>query len=358
MPTLSRTILGVLLLATLTAAAPVVMVHQSGPEVLTIDGDTVVRIAESTPDATVQVVAGADGVYRREVGGDWRRTGESPAAGRIVFAAGNPDLALNGDHAPCLRGGESTPLSRTEDGGATWTAVEGVADIRPLAIWSETGVALGSSCGGFMLSTDSGLTWSGFDAAEQGFEITAFAVVADGSGSEGATVLFGETSEGGSSRLRTLDLADPTAPIVSEGLRDYYGLGALAGSGDTLVLAAIDGVWISQDAGLTWERNANGLDDVVVEEDPAQGGLPADVAIDEVGLFSIAFVPGTVDGLVVGTAIGVFRTDATASAWSRLDGFDGRVDQVAVRDGDERLLVASNERIFEIRLDSADGAGQ
>lgn len=358
MPKLSRAILGTMLVALVSVGAPVPSASQSMSGALSIEGDAVERIGESTPDATAQVVAGADGVYRREVGGDWRRSGESPAAGRIVFAAGDPDLALNGDHAPCLRGGESTPLSRTEDGGATWTAVEGMADVRPLAIWSETGVALGSSCGGFMLSTDRGVTWSGFDAAEQGFEITAFAAVADGSGSEGATVLFGETSEGGSSRLRTLDLADPTAPIVSGGLRDYYGLGALAGSGDTFVLAAIDGVWISHDAGLAWERNANGLDDVVLDEDPAQVGLPADVIMDEVGLFSIAFVPGTADGLVVGTAIGVFRTEATDSAWSRLDRFDGPVDQVAARDGDERLLVASNERVVEIRLDGADGVGQ
>lgn len=350
---LSRILLGIMLVRLVMPGATVASASQAGPEALTIDGDTAVRIGASTPDATVQVVAGTDGVYRREAGGDWRRTGASPVAGRIVFAASEPDLALNGDHARCLRGGESTPLSRTEDGGATWTVVEGVTDVRPLAIWADTGVVLGSSCDGFLISLDRGLTWSPIDGAEPGFEITAFAVVAEPSGTP--VILFGETSEGGSSRLRRLDLADPGAPLVSGSLREYYGLAGLAASGDAYAIAAIDGVWISSNAGATWRRSAEGLEEVVLAEDPVEAGLPADVAMDEIGLFAIAFLAGPDDGLVVGTAKGVYARKSLDGAWHGVEGLQGRIDQVVITMGDDRLLLTSNDTVYEITLDAVMG---
>ena len=345
-----------MLIVAFPAGIPPAVAHPSGAMAVSIDGDAAVRVASSTPDASVQVVAGSDGLYRREPEGDWVRTGDAPGPGRIAFAAGDSDLALSGDHAPCLRGGVATDLMRTDDGGTTWAVVDGVQDVRPLAIWADTGVALGSSCGGFMLSTDNGLTWSEIDDAEPGFEITGFAVVAEPSGSEGPVVLFGETSEGGSSRLRQLDLGSPTAPIVTDGLRDYYGLAGLAGSGETYVIAAIDGVWISIDTGATWERRAEGLEDVVLEGDPAQVGLPADVQIDQVGLFSIAFLPGSDRGLAVGSANGLYLTEALEDAWTQVEGIDGRIDQVGVTDGDERLLIASGDTVSEVTLEPASGS--
>lgn len=351
MKEISRAMIVAMLVAALPAWLPSASAHQSEVTAVSIEGDAAARIAVSTPDAAVQIVAGADGLYRRESGEEWVRTGDAPDAGTIVFAAGDPDLALNGDHAPCLRGGETTPLSRTEDGGATWTVVEGVADVRPLAIWAVTGVALGSSCSGFMLSTDSGLTWSGIDAVEPGFEVTAFTVVPEPFGSEGPVVLFGETSEGGSSRLRQLDLADPAAPVVSEGLRDYYALAGLAASGDTFVIAAMDGVWISIDAGSTWNRSAEGLEDVVLDEDPAQVGLPADVDINQVGLFSVAFLSGADNRLVVGSANGLYLTETLDGAWTKVQGIDGQVERVVVTDGDERLLIASSDSVCEVILE-------
>ena len=330
---------------------PSVLAQEIPAQAVSIDGDHATRIATSSPDATAQAVAGDTDFYRRDAGQDWMRTGEAPGEGVVVFAADDPDLALTGDHPPCLRGGEATALTRTEDGGVNWTAVDGATQIRPLAVWAETGVAIGSSCAGFMLSTDRGLTWSGIDAVEPGFEITAFAVVGEPTGTSGPVILFGETSEGGSSRLRTVDLTDPSGPIVSGVLREYYGVAGLAGRGDSFAVAAIDGVWASVDAGHTWTRTADGLDAVVLAEDPAVAGLPANVAMDEIGLFAIVFLPGTEGGLAVGSAAGLYLSQSAGAVWVAAGGIAARVDQVVVAEGDNRLLLRSNDTVLEITLD-------
>lgn len=353
MKKMSRALFVVIIVALTPSWLSVARAHPVEVTAISIEGDAAIRVATSTPEAMVQIVAGTDGLYRRAPGEDWVQTGDAPGAGDIIFAAGEPDLALTGDHAPCLRGGESTELMRTEDGGATWNVVEGVADVRPLAIWSDTGVALGSSCAGFMLSTDRGLTWSETEGAEPGFEITAFTVVSEPSGSDGPVVLFGETSEGGSSRLRQMDLGDPAAPVVSDGLRDYYALAGLAASGDTFVMAELDGVWISTDTGATWNRSAEGLEDVVLEGDPAQVGLPADVDINQYGLYSVAFLPTADRGLIVGSANGLYMTEALDGAWTRIDGVAGQVDRVVIADGDGRVLAVVDDAVFDVALEPA-----
>lgn len=346
------TLLLAILIAAGTGPLPPSLAQETGATVVSIDGDAAMRIATSMPDATVQIVAGDAGLYRRGAGEDWTRTGDAPSDnGAIVFAADDPDLALSGDHAPCLRGGDAIQLTRTADGGQTWTLVDGATDIRPLAVWAESGVAIGSSCSGFMLSTDRGMTWSGMNVVEPGFEITAFAVVAEPEGTDGPVVLFGETSEGGSSQFRTLNLAEPTAPVVSGALRDYYGVAGLCGSGALYVIAAIDGVWLSTDAGLTWTRTAEGLETVVLEDDPAQVGIPADVAMDQVGLLAIAFLPGNDGGLAVGSANGLLVSRAPGEAWTSAGEVKGRVDQVVASEGDNRLLLRSNDAVLETTLE-------
>ena len=340
----------VILSAACAGLPPSVLAQATQAAVVSIDGDVATRIATSTSDATVQVVTGSDGLYRRETGKEWIRTGTAPGDGAIVFAADDPNLMLSGDHPPCLRGGDATSLSRTEDGGESWTTLAGATGIRPLAVWADTGIAIGSSCAGFMLSTDTGQTWAAIEAAEPGFEITSSAVVAEPVGTDGPVVLFGETSDGGSSRLRVLDLADPDAPIASGVLRDYYGVAALAGRVDSIALAAIDGVWISADGGASWTRSAEGLEALVLAEDPSVSGLPAGVAMDQIGLFAVTFLPGTEGGLAVGSARGLYLSQPSDGAWAAAGDIAARVDQIGVSGGDNRFLVRSGDVVYEVTL--------
>ncbi len=344
-----------LALIALFAMAPLTLLRdslQSGwsPAPLVIEGDAITRLATSSPEATSQVVAG-EGIYSREADGTWTRTGDSPDAGSIVVAADDPRLLLSGEHPPCLRGGATAPLQRSEDGGATWDTVSGVSELRPLAIWSESGIALGATCSGMMLSTDSGVTWSDLAGIEPGYEITAFATVAsEGSEEEsgGPAVLFGMTSEGGTSRLYRLDLHDPTAPELSEPLLEYWAVGGLAARGETYVLAAADGVWVSDNAGADWQRSAEGLEEVVLEEDPNQAGLPADVEPGSFGLLSVAFLTQDEDALVVGSADGLYSTESPDASWTLLGGTSGEIEQLSVVPDSGSILYAHDDTVFEI----------
>lgn len=348
-----------LVLTALLVAAPLTATGASAqpsesPSALTIEGDAITRLASSSPEATSQVVVGR-GVHSREAGGDWSRTGDAPGSGAIVFAADDPGLLLNGDHAPCLRGGTAAPLERSEDGGATWEPVEGIEGLRPLVVWSDSGIALGATCSGMMLSTDAGKTWSALAGIEAGYEITAFASIASEDGSGGPSVLFGMTSEGGTSRLYRLDLSDPADPTLSEPLREYWAIAGIAARGDLYVLAAADGVWVSEDAGRSWERSADGLDDVTLEEDPSQAGLPADVEPGSFGLFAAAFLGADNDALVVGSANGMYTATSPAGPWAPLDGSTGEIRQIdALLDADP-VLFAADDSVFEVPAPDTSG---
>lgn len=316
------------------------------PATLTIEGDSITRLASTSPEAMSRVVVGK-GTYAMDTGSDWSRTGDAPGDGSIVFAADDPALLLNGDHPPCLRGGAAAPLVRSVDGGADWEPVAGTEGLRPLVVWSESGIALGATCSGMMLSTDAGETWSDLAGIEAGYQITAFATIASENATDGPSVLFGMTSEGGTSRLYRLDFGDSAEPLLSDPLREYWAIGGIAARDDLYVLAAADGVWVSGDAGGSWERSAEGLDDVILEQDPSQVGLPADVQPGSFGLFAAAFLSADGDAMVVGSANGAYTAESPAGPWAPIQGSTGEIRQIdAVLDSDT-VLYAVDDMVFE-----------
>jgi hypothetical protein len=183
--------------------------------------------------------------------------------------------------------------------------------VKPLAIASEAGLVGGASCQGFVISTDMGETWSVVDDDLLGLEVTAFSV-AEG---EQHVVLVGLTGEGGTGRLYRVDLSNPAAPKVSEPLREYWGLGAVAGTGDTYYLATVAGLAVSTDAGLNWVVERTGLEDVTLALDPVTEGLPADYEQDTYGLFAIQLLDGT--PALLGAQTGVFES-SDGSSWKPL----------------------------------------
>lgn len=342
----------IFVLIVLLTAAPLAAISTSaqspdGPAALTIEGDPITRLASSSPEATSQVVVG-QGVYARDAGAAWSQTGDAPGAGTIVFAADDPELLLKGDHPPCLRGGAAAPLERSEDGGGVWEPVNGIEGLRPLVVWSESGIALGATCTGMMLSTDAGETWSDLAGIDAGYEITALATIASEDDTDGPSVLFGMTSEGGTSRLYRLDLSDPANPELSEPLREYWAIAGIAARGDLYVLAAANGVWVSEDAGGSWERSADGLNDVILEQDPSQAGLPADVEPGSFGLFAAAFLSADSEALVVGSANGLYTADSPAGPWAPIPGSTGEIRQIDASLDADSVLYAADDMVFEV----------
>ncbi len=324
---------------------------QAAVDRIVIDGDSVSRIVSMPSGTDALRVAGEDGLYESTESG-WSKVGPAPPPGALVSGGPESGPILAGDHEPCGRGGSSIPLQRSDDDGQTWSAVDGAAGYRPLLLWPDTGLALASSCLGLHVSLDEGLTWSPVEGIEPGWEVTSFAAVPqmDGGGPVG---LVGLTGEGGTSYLRSIDFTDPAAPVVSEDLRTYYAIGSLAGIDDTYVLAVFDGAWISDDAGATWEQYRTGLEDVTLERDPAEFGLPVDLDPANYGLSAVALLPPERPGLFVGSADGLYMSSEDGSRWDRIEGTGGRVTDIAVSGDGALLLYATDEGIFRIDITSA-----
>lgn len=333
------------LIVTLAQGAHTIQVV-AGP--VTIEGDPITRLVATPHGDDRMLVAGESGLYL-QAGETWESVAPAPPPGRVVSAGADSDVLLAGDHEACLRGGSSLPLQRSSDGGQTWEAVEGAAGFRPLAIWPERNLALASSCLGLHVSLDGGLTWNPVEGIEPGWEVTSFAV-APRADDSGPVVLVGLTGEGGTSYLRSIDFTDAMAPVVSSDLRIYYAIGGLAGEDDTYVLAAMDGVWISNDAGMTWERSAEGLKDVVLDQDPAEFGFPADIDPSAYGLFAVALLPGERAGIVAGSVDGLYISYDDSPGWSRIEGASGRVNEIAVNSEGTLLLYATDEGVFRIDI--------
>jgi len=316
-----------------------------------IDGDTVARIVSSSTGSDMLRVAGKDGMYE-SMGSGWSRIAPPPPPGKLVGGGAESGLMMAGDHEPCGRGGSSVALQRSSDDGQTWSAVDGATGYRPLTIWPDRDLALASSCLGLHGSLDGGLTWNPVEGIEPGWEVTSFAAVPQVD-EGGPVVLVGLTGEGGTSYLRSVDFTDPAAPVVSSDLRTYYAIGGLAGEGDTYVLAAMDGVWISDDAGASWERSADGLQDVILERDPAEFGFPADLDPSQYGLSSVALLPGERPGIVVGSVDGLYSSYDDRPGWSRIEGASGRVTDIVTSGDGAMLLYATEEGVFRIDISAS-----
>jgi len=318
----------------------------AGP--IDVEGDTASRIVASLAGDDTLLVAGDEGLYERTESG-WSMIAPAPPPGELVSGGAGSGLLLAGDHEPCGRGGSSLVLQRSTDGGETWQAVDGAAGYRPLAIWPDRGLALASSCLGLHLSHDAGLTWGPVAGIEPGWEITAFAAVPR-AGDNGPVVLVSLTGEGGTSYLRSIDFSDPSMPMVSPDLRTYYAIGGLAGEGDTFVLAAMDGVWVSEDAGATWERSADGLDTVVLERDPAEFGFPPDLDPSAYGLTSVVFFPGETIDLLAGSVDGLYSRSVETGEWSHIGGTSGRVTGLLVANDGSLVVYETDEGVSQVKI--------
>lgn len=347
--------IGSVLVIVLTLAVALVQddyTTQASVGPIVVDGDTATRIVATHPGNDSVMIAGASGLYAND-GSGWATIGPVPPAGHIAATGDGAELLLAGDHSHCMLGGPGTPLHRSDDAGQTWAPVPGSLDFRPIAIWAEPAIALASSCAGLQMSFDGGMTWSPLPGIEPGWDLTAFAEIPQSDGS-GPFVLVGLTSEGGTSYLRSIDLSDPLAPVVSADLRMYYGLGGLTGADDTRVLAAMDGVWTSEDQGSTWSRSAEGLESVVLEQDPAQFGFPEDLDPRGYGLFTASLLQMEPPGIVVGSVDGLYTSHAVGGGWSRMDGTAGRVHEIAVSDHGSLLVYATDDGVFQVDFTTTD----
>lgn len=322
-----------------------------------VDGDALVSLVPAPPGAPALFAVGEQGGYRGTPdGASWVRAGDAPPEGRLVAAVDDGQTLLAGDHPPCARGDPATvPLHRSTDGGATWRPVAGVVGLRPLAVWSGAGVALGAGCAGLAISGDGGLTWERAPLTEANLDPTAFAPFAERDRIGGLLV---GTGEGGTSQLWSVDLTDPDRPLLGDPLLEFWGLGALAAQGETRSVGSAVGVAVSRDDGHTWTTSRDGLEIVTVDGDPRTEGLSEDELRRPFGISAIALDPGDEERLAAGTADGLFVSADGGATWSGVDGITGEVPVVVVL-ADGAVLaqtLAGVVRVGPVRSDATPSA--
>ncbi len=318
---------------------------------LTVDGDPIVTLVPAPAGAETIYVVGRVGLYRTSDGGEtWEPAGPPPPPGRLVAAQDSPLILLAGSRPPCARGGgDDVNLSRSEDGGATWQPISGEIGVEPLAIWREAELAVAAGCAGLRISRDTGRIWADLPILPPGSEVTAFAPLATGDAAQ-PSALLATTSEGGTSRLFHLDLADTANPALSDPLIEYWGLGSLTGSEERYVLGAATGVWISTDQGATWARHRNGLEPVTISVDPlvATEPIPDEELQRGFGIDAVAADPASPDGLYAGTINGLFASEDAGATWQRVEGVDGRVTTLVLAPEAVQLFAQTSEGVVVV----------
>ncbi|MEA2527752.1 MAG: hypothetical protein QOF73_4979 [Thermomicrobiales bacterium] len=328
-----------------SSAAPMLQATPVVFGALVVDGDPIVSLVPTPPDASAIYAIGKEGLYRTDDGAEsWRRVGPLPPTGHVVAAVDDPLLLLAGNRPACARAeGDNLPLNRSEDGGATWQEVPGLVDAQPLAIWRGASLALAASCSGLQLSTDAGKTWRAAPLTDPNYDISSFAVVS-GTDQSRRTALVGATSEGGTNRIWLLDLSDPSQPTSDGILADLFGLDGLAGH-DRLYLAGVaNGVLISTDEGDTWRRSRRGLEEVTVSVDPLTDVIPK--AERGRGITAVALDPTQPNHLYAGTGDGLYESLDEGDSWHRVPGVEGRIDELVLAPGGGRLLVQTDAGVF------------
>nr|MDQ3045247.1 cupredoxin domain-containing protein [Chloroflexota bacterium] len=137
---------------------------------------------------------------------------------------------------------------------------------------------------------------------------------------------------------------------VGDVLREFWGLGALAGRGDIYLLGAADGVWISIDAGQEWTQRRVGLEEVTLSADPLTGPLLEDELARGFGIFTVGMLVEQQNHLYAGTIGGLFESVDAGATWARVNGIEGKVSVMVLAEAAARVLVQTEVGVWTIPI--------
>ena len=276
---------------------------------------------------SISYAVGAGGIFRLE--GTSATPIEGTPGGVELVALGDGKLVA-GRGSSCMMDGSTAPLRYSRDGGRTWADAMG-----PTGRGFPASPRLGRGddvfalyCAGVLWSADGGRTFVPVPPlSPPNFEPRDLALSPDG-----ATAYVSTNSEGGTLQVYRSTKSGPTwgaAAKIDEG----WGLGALAVAPDgKLYLGTARGVRVSTDRGATWQAVPRaGLEDELIEGDPAQGSLSTS---DErkmrngIGINDLVLAGRD---LVAATQHGIYRL--AGGRWARWSDIEGRVERLVVDDG-------------------------
>jgi hypothetical protein len=319
-----------------TVEATEVPLPEGGAE-LRILGKAIQQIVAGDAEGDVLYAITAVGISRSRDGGrTWTASGDNQE-GVIVAALNNPDVLYAGDYGVCAAGTPGVTMTRSVDGGFTWVEFVNGRGIRPLLVEAgQQSTVVGSNCA-LQISTNGGQNFDVY--TDHGNADIYAAASSDPTALDDQMVVLG-VAEGGTGRLFRYDLSGDEPEFDSE-LAEFFGLGAVAWSGGRIVLATPTGVGVSDDSGETWSWSRDGLEDVTYSVNPLEEPVPDDEAGKSLGFTVAAIHPDDPDRIWVGGQLGAFASTDGGQTWRQL-GDNSAIDSLVLSVDANRVYVSSD----------------
>ncbi|HUG14145.1 MAG TPA: hypothetical protein VMM78_03930 [Thermomicrobiales bacterium] len=284
--------------------------HTPSGDMLRIDGELVRAVLIPDPSHGALYALTDTALYHYERG-HWEPTGAGNDGRWLLLDPSEPDRILRGDHPPCdgEGSGEPIPFDLSEDAGRRWRVLYQGVNIRPLAFdGSLPGVVYGSDCG-LAISSSRGVKWERLRPFA-GHDVVALAAT-------GERLYVIGVSSAGVSQLRAINVTDPDQPVVGEPLLEIPGQATLDTQGDRIVVGAVDAVYLSDDAGVTWASSRIGLEQVTTPPTPAPVRPPRGGEGEEYGIQVVRIQPGNLHRIYAGAPHGLYVSQDDGVTWVR-----------------------------------------
>lgn len=330
-------------MATETAAPHGTATNTPSGDLLLVAGDPVHSVYVPELDGPARYALTDSWLYRWQ-GNDWITTNTAADERAILVDPARPERLMRGNHPACSEDIVTEPItfSKSTDGGNTWRAIPGGDDIRPLAIDPTLGdVIYGSDCG-LAISTDAGESWRAYYRSRDHTVVDAVVV--------GERLLVLEISVTGRGRLRAINVTVPEDPELDTILFETGHVFDLDAKPERIVVGGMQGVALSVDNGETWTTSRNGLEDVTIESLNNLPPEESDEAQPVLGVLAVRFDPLNTQRIFAGTVRGLYISQDAGLTWDAYSKvpLDARVIDVQFAAGGNDIYVTTPEGVLVV----------
>ena len=307
----------------------------AGGAELRILGKAVERVIAGNADGTMLYAVTSAGMSRSDDGGrTWTAAGVVQP-GTTIVSLNNTDVLYAGAHAPCAIGGDGATLTRSTDAGQTWNEFDDA--VEPLLALAGTHTRVVATRCALALSDDGGQRFIDVSATTN-YDTTS---VASNDATLNKIVVLG-TSEGGTTLLRELDIASIqrrdrsgrarhllSAPALSLGMQICLSWQPPKVLASALTMAR------------RWQWSRAGLESVTFSVDPLTDAIPPAEQGKSFGFSTVALNPQDGSQIWIGGPNGAWRSVDGGQTWSQL-GDNSGIDSLVVSSADQRVFVSSD----------------
>ena len=297
-----------------TAASPT-----PGSGYLEIDQTPVLGLNVIDPNRRAAYARTSDSLYRSDEQDRWTKIGRWDPAWSLLVDPTNPDVLYSGGHPGCAIGGDPVAFQKSTDGGVTWQTILSGQNVRPLIVDpANPRVIFGERCT-LSISVDGGKDWTDVPLTPS-FDVSAMSLA-------GNELYLVVTSEGGTSRVAAVNVADPSHPQIGNDLLQFWGGGTLLASAERILVGGSHGVDSSSDGGQHWSFSRTGLEPVTISVNALVEPIPRAELARQFGIYALAVDPTNRQRIFAGTIRGLYLSLDNGTTWARVPS----IDEIPVR---------------------------